>query len=89
MSEIAPELLKILVCPETHQPVKKASSQRLEQLQARFQAGKLTNRKGEPVKEKFDGALVREDGAVAYLVIDSIPMMLIDEAIELQQLEEK
>ena len=36
---------------------------------------------------KIDAALVRGDGALAYVVRDDIPVMLVDEAVPLDQLE--
>jgi uncharacterized protein YbaR (Trm112 family) len=35
------------------------------------------------VKERISEGLVREDGRILYLVDDGIPVMLIDESIEL------
>ena len=87
MELISPELLKILVCPETHQPLTLAPEdlvQRLADLQAQ---GQLKNRAGAAVNETIQGALLREDGAVAYLISDSIPIMLVDEAIPLEQIK--
>ena len=47
-------------------------------------AGKtLRNRTGQPVTENIEGGLVREDGKFLYPVRNSIPVMLIDEAIPL------
>jgi uncharacterized protein YbaR (Trm112 family) len=80
---IDPELLSILVCPETHQPVKPADPALLAELNARITAGQLKNRQGKPVTETLQEALVREDGKCLYIVADSIPNMLIDERIDL------
>lgn len=77
------ELLKILVCPETHLPVSLASPELVEQLNARIVAGTIKNRHGALVADKVDGALVRSDGKVLYPVREDIPIMLVDEAIEL------
>jgi uncharacterized protein YbaR (Trm112 family) len=87
MSEpISPELLEMLVCPETHQPVKAAPPETLQRLTTLQAEGKLLNRRGDPVAESPQAALIREDGTTAYLVHDGIPVMLIDEAIALDQL---
>jgi uncharacterized protein YbaR (Trm112 family) len=80
---INPDLLAILVCPETHQPVQLAPQDQLEALQARQKDGSLKNRSGAAVTEAFEQVLVREDGKFGYLVIDGIPVMLTDEAIAL------
>lgn len=77
------ELLEILVCPETRQPVRIASAEQLETLNRRVRAGELRNRGGEPVKEPLQEGLVREDGKVLYPVDDGIPVMLVEQSIPL------
>lgn len=83
---VDPELLEILVCPETKEPVRPAADDLLERLNGAIEAGTLKNRGGEVVEEPLDGGLVREDGKVLYPVRDEIPVMLIDEAIDLETL---
>jgi len=80
------ELLKILVCPENKTPVTLASEALMEQINGAIEAGTLKNRGGEKVDERADGGLVREDRQYCYLIRDDIPIMLIDEAIPLDQL---
>ena len=80
---VSPELLEILVCPETKQPVAPASDEVLEKVNAEIRAGRLRNRGGETVAEPISEALVREDGKILYPVDDGIPVMLIEESIEL------
>jgi len=80
---VDPELLSILVCPETHQPVKPADAALLSKLNARIAAGELKNRQGSAITEPIQEALVREDGKCLYIVSDSIPIMLIDERVDL------
>ena len=77
------ELLDILVCPETHQPVKLADEATLSSLNSRIKSKTLKNRAGQMVEKELTEALVREDGACAYLVDDGIPNMLIDERVDL------
>ena len=83
---VDPELLKILVCPENKTPVALADEALIAKANAAVQAGTLKNRAGEAVKEKIDGGLVREDRVYMYPIRDDIPIMLIDEAIPLEQL---
>lgn len=83
---VDPELLEILVCPENKTPVKLVDDACLAKINALAESGALKNRGGETVKEKADGALLREDGKFAYLIRDDIPIMLIDEAIPMEQL---
>ena len=82
---ISQELLDILVCPETKQHVVLAESDLLEKLNAQIQHGTLKNRVGETVSEVIDGALVREDQSCCYPIRDDIPVMLIHEAIPLEE----
>lgn len=83
---VDPELLEILVCPETKQALRLAEDTLVQRVNAAVQAGTLRNRAGEPVSERIDEGLVREDGRYLYAVRDGIPIMLIDEAIPLDTL---
>lgn len=77
------ELLAILVCPETHQPLQVAPAALVERFNTDIAAGRLRNRAGKPVTERLDGGLVRADGRFVYVVRQDIPVMLIDEAVPL------
>jgi uncharacterized protein YbaR (Trm112 family) len=77
------ELIEILVCPETRQPVRLASADQLDALNRRIRAGELRNRGGEPVKDAIQEGLVREDGKILYPVDDGIPVMLVEQSIQL------
>jgi uncharacterized protein YbaR (Trm112 family) len=77
------ELLKILRCPETHQPLSLADAALVRQLNERIAAGQLRNRAGQPVTRRCESALLRQDRQFAYPVCESIPVLLIDEAIPL------
>ena len=80
---IDPELLKIMCCPETHQPIELAESSLVAKLNDQIAAGALKNRIGQPVRERIDGGLVRSDKKFIYPIRQDIPIMLIDEAIPL------
>ena len=83
---VDPELLEILVCPETRQMVRPAEAEVLDRLNQAIRTGGVTNRGGGAVDDPVDEALVREDDKILYPVREDIPIMLIDEAIELDKL---
>jgi len=78
-------LLGILVCPETKQALRVAEPAVLDALNASIRSGSARTRGGEAVTDEILEGLVREDGAVLYPVRDDIPIMLIDESIQLPQ----
>ena len=80
---VSPELLEILVCPETKQPIAPASDEILSKVNEKITAGALRNRGGEKVEKAILEGLVREDGRILYPVDDGIPVMLIEESVEL------
>jgi uncharacterized protein YbaR (Trm112 family) len=80
---IKPELLNILRCPETRQKLVLAEPALIAQVNEAIAAARLRNRGGNPVAEKIDGGLAREDGKFLYPVRADLPIMLIDEAIAL------
>ena len=84
---VNPELLEILVCPETKQPVSVADEETLARVNRAVEAGYLRNQGGERVKDRIEEGLVREDGLLLYPVQEDIPVMLLDEAIRLDTLE--
>lgn len=77
------ELLKILVCPQSHQTLVPASPDILSRINSAITKGTLTNKKGTVVTEPIQEGLVTQDGSVVYPVREDIPVMLIDESISL------
>lgn len=80
---IDPDLLEILVCPETKQSLSEADGRLVALLNEAIERGEVQNRAGEALGAPVDGGLVREDRQVLYPIRDRIPVMLIDEAIPL------
>lgn len=84
---IGKELLDILVCPERRTPLTLADENLVAALNQAVAQRRLNNQAGEPVEKMLEGGLVRDDHAVVYPVIDGIPIMLVDEAIPLDQVQ--
>ena len=83
---IAAHLLEILRCPQSRARLHPAETKLVEQLNRMIAARTLRNLAGEPVERTLDGGLVREQGDRLYPIIDQIPVLLPDEAIELASL---
>lgn len=80
---ISPDLLNLLCCPESHQPVRPATPEELDDLNRRIAAREVVKRDGSPVESPLEGGLIREDGRILYPITQNIPVMLIQEAIVL------
>ncbi len=80
---VDPELLAILRCPESLQPVRLADDPLVQRLLQEARQGALKSLSGAKMPADFEAVLIREDGKRAYLVRDGIPVMLIDEAMAL------
>ena len=78
-----PEFVKILVCPDNRTPVRVASEQEITDLNQKIEDGTLQNIGGRKVKDKLDEGLIRAAGDRLYPVRKNIPVMLVDEAIQL------
>ena len=78
---LAPDLLAILRCPETRQPLVVADADALAFANARIAAGDVRDVNGEPVREPLAEALATADGRRVYPVREGIPILLVEEAI--------
>jgi uncharacterized protein YbaR (Trm112 family) len=77
------ELLKILCCPETRQPLRLAPPEVMATLNQRIQAGGVRNRGGQIVTGSCEAGLLRDDGRALYPVRGGLPILLIAEALEM------
>jgi len=78
------ELLEIVVCPETKQKLKIADQPVVDKLNKEIEEKSLKNKAGQVITEKIDGGLIREDGKIIYPIREQIPILLVEEGIELQ-----
>jgi len=76
-----PDLLSILCCPETHQPLSPAPAELLASLNERIGQGHVRNRSGTAVTERCEAGLLRQDGKALYPVRGGLPILLVAEAI--------
>ena len=78
---LPPDLLALLVCPETRRPLVIADAAALAFANARIAAGSVRNASGEPVTEPLTEALATADGRRVYPVREGIPILLVEEVI--------
>ena len=76
-------LLDILACPETLQPLSTAPEALVAEFNARIAAGSLRDRAARAVVDRVDGLLVRADRKYAYTVRDEVPELDKDAGIPL------
>ncbi len=81
--EPQPELLAILADPETKGPVRLATDAELSRLRELVSAGRTTRADGKEPSIEFEAAFLAQDGKVAYVVEDGIPVFLIKERLQL------
>jgi uncharacterized protein YbaR (Trm112 family) len=78
---ISKDLVDVLCCPVTKERVRLANAEELQGLNAAIKAGTLTHMDGSKVEETLEEALITNDGARIYKIIEGIPIMLKDKAI--------
>ena len=79
------DLLSILICPETRTPLRLATADYVQQINAAIAAGTVRNRAGDAVQTPLVGGLLREDCKYLYPIVEDIPILLTDEAIPTEQ----
>lgn len=83
MLSIDKDLLTILCCPETKQPVSVAEAALIQRINAAIARGQVTNKGMKPVSTPLEGGLIREDRKMLYPIRAHIPTLLIEEGIPL------
>lgn len=81
-------LLELLCCPRTRTPVRIARRDEIDALNRAIAADGLVTVAGKPVRQAYSEALITRDGKSVYRVDDSIPVMLVDEAVSTTQLSD-
>ena len=87
MKRVDPELVEILVCPDTKLNVDLAPAETVEEINLAIKENIVLNVDGQSVNDPLQDGLLREDDKIIYPVRDSIPVMLIGEGIPMEQFE--
>ena len=78
-----PQLVALLSCPITHEPLALAPPDVLERIQHAARAGRLFARSSEPVRAVPESGLVNRSRTWFYGVFGGIPHLVPDEAVAL------
>ncbi len=84
---ISDSVLQILVCPQTKQPLTRTDKSLIETVGNMVNKGLLQTIGGRTVADKPIELLLRQDKKVAYPICDGIPVLLVEEGIDLSSLE--
>ena len=87
MKRVDPELVEILVCPDTKLNVDLAPAETVEKINMAIKENIVLNVDGQSVNDPLQDGLLREDDKIIYPIRDSIPVMLIGEGIPMDQFE--
>lgn len=82
---VSPDLLNLLRCPETMQPVRPATQEEMALVNQAISSGSCQSQSQEQVTAPLEEALIREDGKLLFPVVNGIPVMMADEAIPVQK----
>lgn len=82
-SVIDPQLLALIRCPKTGQPLRMGTEEELQRVAAAVERGTCCDASGESVTDPPAGGLVTADGSWLYPIRDQIPALIPGEAISL------
>src|SRR3954447_20952343 len=83
---LKPDVLAMLRCPADQSALALASGSLVEEVNQAIRHRLIRNRAGRVLEQQLDGGLVAQGGDVMYPIIDGIPVLVRDEAIELRLL---
>jgi uncharacterized protein YbaR (Trm112 family) len=82
---VSDQLVEIMRCPLDRSRLHRAPADLVAKINRAIKAGSLANRAGKRLEKPIDDGLMREAGDLVYPIIDDIPAMLPDEAIEVSR----
>ena len=79
------DLLDILRCPENLTPVRLATQREVAATNERIKTGDLKTWGGNVIKDPIQAMLIRADGKIGYRFEDHAPVMIIEDALVLDE----
>ena len=87
MKRVDPELVEILVCPDTKLNVDLVPAETVDKINLAIKENIVLNVDGQSIKEPLQDGLLRENDKIIYPVRDCSPVMLVGEGIPMDQFE--
>lgn len=85
---ITEELLSILCCPATKEPLRLLEEEKLQKVNTLILKKKLHYQDNSPVEKSLTEGLITTDGKTIYRIDQDIPIMLIEQGIPAEQIED-
>lgn len=84
---ISDEMLNILCCPTSKQPVRQMTKEELDKINSLIAGGKITFRDGSTVDQQLQDGLITVDNSTIYRIDEDIPVMLVSAGILTSQVD--